>query len=162
MDMKATPLALLNNAGLLKTDALINGQWVDGSSRFAVHDPATVKYYTTSGLEEGLLNPDEFRAFMESDIAMWGEIVQKAKLPLDEVLARVHAAGIPIVNCVNRLRSPDDYVCFVGSDDYALGATVEVRVKKRTKKGGQSGELAIHFDSLDALSGILDKLRREG
>ena len=43
----------------------------------------------------------------------------------------------------------------------ALGATVEVRVKKRTKKGGQSGELAIHFDSLDALSGILDKLRDE-
>ncbi len=41
----------------------------------------------------------------------------------------------------------------------ALGATVEVRVKKRTKKGGQSGELAIHFDSLDALSGILDRLR---
>ncbi|MFG6440073.1 ParB/RepB/Spo0J family partition protein [Roseateles sp. LKC17W] len=41
----------------------------------------------------------------------------------------------------------------------ALGATVEVRVKKRTKKGGQSGELAIHFDSLDALSGLLDKLR---
>ncbi len=43
----------------------------------------------------------------------------------------------------------------------ALGASVEVRVKKRTKKGGQSGELAIHFDSLDALSGILDKLRGE-
>ena len=41
----------------------------------------------------------------------------------------------------------------------ALGATVEVRVKKATKRGGQSGELAIHFDSLDALSGILDKLR---
>jgi ParB family chromosome partitioning protein len=41
----------------------------------------------------------------------------------------------------------------------ALGATVEVRVKKRSKRGGQSGELAIHFDSLDALSGLLDKLR---
>ncbi|MFT7722367.1 MAG: ParB/RepB/Spo0J family partition protein [Roseateles sp.] len=41
----------------------------------------------------------------------------------------------------------------------ALGATVEVRVKKHTKRGGQSGELAIHFDSLDALSGLLDKLR---
>ncbi|HEV6964390.1 MULTISPECIES: ParB/RepB/Spo0J family partition protein [Roseateles] len=41
----------------------------------------------------------------------------------------------------------------------ALGATVEVRVKKRGKRGGQSGELAIHFDSLDALSGLLDKLR---
>ena len=43
----------------------------------------------------------------------------------------------------------------------ALGATVEVRVKKRSKRG-QSGELAIHFDSLDALSGILDKLRGGG
>ncbi|MFG6414511.1 ParB/RepB/Spo0J family partition protein [Roseateles sp. DC23W] len=41
----------------------------------------------------------------------------------------------------------------------ALGATVEVRVKKTSKRAGQSGELAIHFDSLDALSGILDKLR---
>jgi ParB family chromosome partitioning protein len=41
----------------------------------------------------------------------------------------------------------------------ALGATVEVRVKKRSKRGGQSGELAIHFDTRDALSGLLDKLR---
>ncbi|KQV52662.1 chromosome partitioning protein ParB [Pelomonas sp. Root1217] len=41
----------------------------------------------------------------------------------------------------------------------ALGTTVEVRVKKAAKRGGHSGELAIHFDSLDALSGILDKLR---
>jgi len=41
----------------------------------------------------------------------------------------------------------------------ALGTTVEVRVKKAAKRGGQSGELAIHFDSLDGLSGILDKLR---
>ena len=40
----------------------------------------------------------------------------------------------------------------------ALGATVEVRVKKNSKRG-QSGELAIHFDSLDALAGLLDKLR---
>jgi succinate-semialdehyde dehydrogenase/glutarate-semialdehyde dehydrogenase len=35
------PLALLKDPSLLKTDALINGQWVTGSSRFAVHDPAT-------------------------------------------------------------------------------------------------------------------------
>ncbi len=41
MDMKTSPLALLKDPTLLKTDALINGQWVAGSSRFAVHDPAT-------------------------------------------------------------------------------------------------------------------------
>ncbi|PUE41523.1 NAD-dependent succinate-semialdehyde dehydrogenase [Limnohabitans sp. Bal53] len=41
MDMKTSPLALLNDPTLLKTDALINGQWVAGSQRFEVTDPAT-------------------------------------------------------------------------------------------------------------------------
>ncbi|MFY8104884.1 MAG: NAD-dependent succinate-semialdehyde dehydrogenase [Ramlibacter sp.] len=41
MDMKTSPLALLKDPTLLKTDALINGQWVKGASRFDVHDPAT-------------------------------------------------------------------------------------------------------------------------
>ncbi len=41
MDMKTSPLATLNDAGLLKTDALIGGEWVAGSSRFDVTDPAT-------------------------------------------------------------------------------------------------------------------------
>lgn len=41
MDMKTSPLALLKDPTLLKTDALINGEWVRGASRFDVHDPAT-------------------------------------------------------------------------------------------------------------------------
>ncbi len=41
MDIKTSPLALLKDATLLKTDALINGEWVQGSSRFDVIDPAT-------------------------------------------------------------------------------------------------------------------------
>ena len=41
MDMKTSPLALLNDPSLLKTDALINGQGVQGSARFDVNDPAT-------------------------------------------------------------------------------------------------------------------------
>jgi len=41
MDMKTSPLALLKDPGLLKTDALINGQWVKGQSRFDVCDPST-------------------------------------------------------------------------------------------------------------------------
>ncbi len=41
MDMSTSPLALLNDPSLLKTDALINGEWVAGSSRFDVTDPAT-------------------------------------------------------------------------------------------------------------------------
>ena len=41
MDMKTSPLALLKDPTLLKTDALINGQWVKGRSRFDINDPAT-------------------------------------------------------------------------------------------------------------------------
>jgi succinate-semialdehyde dehydrogenase/glutarate-semialdehyde dehydrogenase len=36
-----SPLASLQDPTLLKTQALINGEWVDGPSRFAVTDPAT-------------------------------------------------------------------------------------------------------------------------
>ena len=41
MDMKTSPLALLKDPSLLKTDALINGLWVKGPSTFEVSDPAT-------------------------------------------------------------------------------------------------------------------------
>ena len=41
MDMKTSPIATLNDAGLLKTDALIGGEWVSGAARFDVTDPAT-------------------------------------------------------------------------------------------------------------------------
>ena len=41
MDMKTSPLATLADASLLKTNALINGEWVAGSGRFDVTDPAT-------------------------------------------------------------------------------------------------------------------------
>jgi succinate-semialdehyde dehydrogenase/glutarate-semialdehyde dehydrogenase len=41
MDMKTSPLSLLKDPTLFKTDALVNGQWLKGSSRFDVNDPST-------------------------------------------------------------------------------------------------------------------------
>jgi ParB family chromosome partitioning protein len=38
-----------------------------------------------------------------------------------------------------------------------LAAAVEIRIKRRTARGEQ-GEIAIHFDSLDELNGLLDRL----
>ena len=43
-----------------------------------------------------------------------------------------------------------------------LMAEVEVRIKKRVKRNGrmeEMGELSIQFGSLDALNGLIDKLR---
>ncbi|MEF7613727.1 NAD-dependent succinate-semialdehyde dehydrogenase [Aquincola sp. MAHUQ-54] len=41
MDTKTTPLAELNDPSLLKTDGLVNGEWLPGDARFDVTDPAT-------------------------------------------------------------------------------------------------------------------------
>ena len=41
MDMKTSPLSSLQDAALLRTNALIDGHWVGGNSRFAINDPAT-------------------------------------------------------------------------------------------------------------------------
>ena len=41
MTTDTSPLSTLNDPGLLKTDALIGGEWVSGGSRFDVTDPAT-------------------------------------------------------------------------------------------------------------------------
>ena len=41
MDTKTSPLAALADPTVLRTEALLNGQWVDAPERFAVHDPAT-------------------------------------------------------------------------------------------------------------------------
>ncbi len=41
MDTMTSPLASLKDPSLLKTDALINGEWVGGAARFDVDDPAT-------------------------------------------------------------------------------------------------------------------------
>ena len=41
MTTPISPLTLLKDPSLLKTDALINGQWLKGTSRFDVFDPAT-------------------------------------------------------------------------------------------------------------------------
>lgn len=41
MDARTSPLALLKDPSLLKTDGLINGKWIKGKKRFDVTDPAT-------------------------------------------------------------------------------------------------------------------------
>ncbi len=43
----------------------------------------------------------------------------------------------------------------------ALTAAVEIRVKRRTRRGEQ-GEVAIHFGTLDELNGVLEKLGLRG
>jgi succinate-semialdehyde dehydrogenase/glutarate-semialdehyde dehydrogenase len=67
MTSSNSPLKQLKDPSLLKTDALIDGQWVAGASRFAVHDPAT-------GLklaEVANLGPQDAQAAIAAANAAW-------------------------------------------------------------------------------------------
>jgi succinate-semialdehyde dehydrogenase / glutarate-semialdehyde dehydrogenase len=67
VDMKTSPLALLKDASLLRTDALIGGEWVKGASRFDVHDPATGRKLT----DVANLGPADAERAIEAANAAW-------------------------------------------------------------------------------------------
>jgi succinate-semialdehyde dehydrogenase/glutarate-semialdehyde dehydrogenase len=62
-----SPLSQLKDPSLLKTDALINGQWVGGNSRFAVHDPATGLHLA----DVANLGPAEAQQAIDAANAAW-------------------------------------------------------------------------------------------
>ena len=63
----STPLATLKDPSLLKTQGLINGQWVAGSSHFAVHDPATGAHL----VDVANLGPKDAQAAIAAANAAW-------------------------------------------------------------------------------------------
>lgn len=67
IDPKTSPLAQLKDPSLLKTDALINGEWVGGASRFDVVDPATGGVLT----HVANLGPSEADAAITAANAAW-------------------------------------------------------------------------------------------
>ncbi|WP_313074367.1 NAD-dependent succinate-semialdehyde dehydrogenase [Melaminivora sp.] len=62
-----SPLAQLRDPALLKSDALIDGQWVCGASRFAVHDPATGAHLA----DVANLGPQDAQAAIAAAHAAW-------------------------------------------------------------------------------------------
>src|SRR5450830_1323439 len=67
MSASVSPLSLLKDPTLLKSDALINGQWVSGASRFAVHDPATGAHLA----DVANLGPADAQAAIAAANAAW-------------------------------------------------------------------------------------------
>ena len=84
MDMKATPLAQLKDPTLLKTDALINGQWVAGSSRFDVLDPATGQHLA----DVANLGPADAEAAIAAANAAWGAWKNKTAKERSNILRK--------------------------------------------------------------------------
>ncbi len=84
MDMKASPLAQLKDPTLLKTDALINGQWVAGGSRFDVLDPATGQKLA----DVANLGPADAEAAIAAANAAWGAWKNKTAKERSNILRK--------------------------------------------------------------------------
>jgi succinate-semialdehyde dehydrogenase/glutarate-semialdehyde dehydrogenase len=67
MDMQTSPLALLKDPSLLKTNALINGEWVQGSKRFDVLDPSNSRKLA----DVANLGPDDATRAIAAADAAW-------------------------------------------------------------------------------------------
>ena len=65
--MSTSPLSQLKDPSLLKTDALINGQWVGGASRFAVTDPSNGQHLA----DVANLNAADAQAAIAAANAAW-------------------------------------------------------------------------------------------
>ncbi|MDP3422411.1 MAG: NAD-dependent succinate-semialdehyde dehydrogenase [Burkholderiaceae bacterium] len=65
--MTTSPLSQLKDPTLLQTDALVNGQWVSGPSRFAVTDPATGTHLA----DVANLGPADAEAAIRAANAAW-------------------------------------------------------------------------------------------
>jgi ParB family chromosome partitioning protein len=95
-------------------------------------------------------------------ILVAGEVAAK-KLSVREaeklVAKHVHARQQPLLRVARE--KPRDIVRLEEELADRLTAAVEIRIKKRTKRGEQ-GEVAIAFGSLDELNGLLDKLGAGG
>ncbi|KNZ32807.1 MAG: chromosome partitioning protein ParB [Methylibium sp. NZG] len=91
------------------------------------------------------------------------EIVGK-KLSVREAERLVARAGNPAHNTStqrSKADKPRELLRIEQQLSDALTAAVEIRVKKRTRRGEQ-GEVAIRFGSLDELNGVLEKLGLRG
>ncbi len=84
MDMKASPLALLKDPTLLKTDALINGEWVKGANRFDVLDPATGQKLA----DVANLGPADAEAAIAAANAAWGAWKNKTAKERSNILRK--------------------------------------------------------------------------
>jgi ParB family chromosome partitioning protein len=75
----------------------------------------------------------------------------------EKLVARAAAGGRQTPLLRVKAEKPRDIARLESQLADHLTAAVEIRVKKRTRRGEQ-GEIAIRFDSLDELNGLLEKL----
>jgi succinate-semialdehyde dehydrogenase/glutarate-semialdehyde dehydrogenase len=143
MDMKtASPLDLLQDPSLLKTDALINGQWVAGSARFDVLDPATgLKLADVANL-----GPADAEAAIAAANAAWGPWKNKTAKERSTILRKWYDLLMAHQDDLGRLMTAEQGKPLAeAKGEVAYGASFVEWFAEEAKR--VNGETLPHFDN---------------
>lgn len=121
-----------------------------GADRVAARMGATTVHYVPQQPD----NVDEQRALIDQALATRPAafvLVPVHGTLMDEHVAKVHAAGVPLFNIINRLRNADHYVTFVGADDHALASRTGAYLYEAL---GGTGEVVVLEGTPGTITGI--------
>ena len=142
MDMKASPLAQLKDPTLLKTDALINGQWVVGNSRFDVLDPATGQKLA----DVANLCPADAEAAIAAANAAWGAWKNKTAKERSNILRKWYDLLMANQDDLGRLMTAEQGKPLAeAKGEVAYGASFVEWFAEEAKR--VNGETLPHFDN---------------
>jgi len=121
-----------------------------GADRVAARMGAATVHYVPQQPD----NVDEQRALIDRAIAAKPAafvFVPVHGTLVDDQVAKVHAAGIPLFNIINRLRNAEHYVTFVGADDHQLASRTGSYLYEAL---GGKGEVVILEGTPGTITGI--------
>jgi len=144
MDMNSSPLALLKDPSLLKTDALINGQWVKGAGarRFDVTDPS-------SGLkiaDVANLGPNDAELAIAAANAAWPAWRNKTAKERSNILRKWYELLMAHQDDLGRILTAEQGKPYAeGKGEIAYGASFVEWYAEEAKR--VNGETLPHFDN---------------
>ncbi|WP_291143494.1 NAD-dependent succinate-semialdehyde dehydrogenase [Hydrogenophaga sp.] len=142
MDMKTSPLALLNDPSLLKIDGLINGQWIKGAARFDVHDPATGQKLA----DVANLGPADAEAAIAAANAAWPAWRNKTAKERSNILRKWYDLLMANQEDLGRILTAEQGKPFAeAKGEIAYGASFVEWFAEEAKR--VNGETLPHFDN---------------
>jgi ribose transport system substrate-binding protein len=106
-----------------------------GADRVATRFGATATHYVPARPDD----PAEQSALIDQALAAGVDaivLVPCHPTAVTEAVRRINAAGVPLINCINRLTA-GEYVSYVGADDYTLGLDVAGYLYERLDGSGK-------------------------
>ncbi len=142
MDMKTSPLAQLKDPSLLKTDALVNGQWIQGAGRFDVNDPATGHKLA----DVANLGPADAAAAIAAANAAWGGWKNKTAKERSNILRKWYDLLMANQEDLGRIMTAEQGKPFAeAKGEVAYGASFVEWFAEEAKR--VNGETLPHFDN---------------